>query len=440
VNTPPSVPANLHATQTLSGVNLQWDKSTDNSTHANTLSYNLFISRYPDSLFIMSPMAELATGLRKIPQPGNTSLDNFWHIDSLLPGLYYWSVQAIDNSYAGGPFAPIQTFYVYSGDTIHSKNAPVTRADSISAIPAENVLVPLTVSNFNNIGAVSLRLEYDSTVLSFNNSLTTINSQLMGAYVNNISVSGGFPFKRIMIGWSSVTPVTLSNGSILATVGFHYINGCSNLSFNNISNLGADCEYKDNSGNKLNDVPAAVYYINGLVSSGENGGSITGGSTIYYGQETGSLNLTGTTGSVLIWQKQYNNGSFTDITGSAGQSIYSETPVYTGAWTYRAVVQSGFCSPEFSSPETVIVLTPANQSKGWLGGVNDDFRNPDNWGPPGTPSLADIVEIPSNKPNMPVVKDQGLGCKDLLVRKDAVLTVNPGITFSVIGTLSLESP
>lgn len=112
VNTPPSVPTNLYATQTPTGVNLQWDKSTDNSTPQNTLSYNIFVSRHPDSLFIMSPMANLSTGFRKVPRQGNTSLNNFWHIDSLPPGTYYWSVQAIDNSFAGGPFAPEQSFTI----------------------------------------------------------------------------------------------------------------------------------------------------------------------------------------------------------------------------------------------------------------------------------------------------------------------------------------
>jgi len=114
MNTLPSVPINLLATQTPAGVNLQWDKSTDNTTPQNTLSYNIFVSHYPDSLFVVSPMADLATGFRKIPQSGNTSLNNFWHIDSLQPGTYYWSVQVIDNSFAGSPFAPVQTFTIGS--------------------------------------------------------------------------------------------------------------------------------------------------------------------------------------------------------------------------------------------------------------------------------------------------------------------------------------
>ena len=135
VNTPPSVPTNLHSTKTPAGVSLQWNKSLDNSTPQNTLSYNIFVSRHPDSLFVMSPMANLETGFRKVPQPGNTSLDNFWHIDSLQPGRYYWSVQAIDNSFAASPFAAVDSFDIHppvqlSGH-IEYHNAGLTSLDSV---------------------------------------------------------------------------------------------------------------------------------------------------------------------------------------------------------------------------------------------------------------------------------------------------------------------
>jgi hypothetical protein len=43
---------------------------------------------------------------------GNVYQNTGWWLLNLLPGTYYWSVQAIDNSFAGGPFAPEQTFVV----------------------------------------------------------------------------------------------------------------------------------------------------------------------------------------------------------------------------------------------------------------------------------------------------------------------------------------
>jgi hypothetical protein len=59
---------------------------------------------------------------------GNCQQNLGWWLHSLPPGTYYWSVQAIDNSFAGGPFAPEQSFTIappvpvntsVSGDTIN---------------------------------------------------------------------------------------------------------------------------------------------------------------------------------------------------------------------------------------------------------------------------------------------------------------------------------
>ncbi|MEI6883567.1 MAG: C10 family peptidase [Bacteroidota bacterium] len=113
VNTPPSVPTSLHTIQTPAGMILQWDKSVDSSTPQNTLSYNILVSRYPDSLFVASPMADPENGFRKIPRQGNTCLNNFWRIDSLALGRYYWTVQAIDNSFSASHFAALDSFDIH---------------------------------------------------------------------------------------------------------------------------------------------------------------------------------------------------------------------------------------------------------------------------------------------------------------------------------------
>ncbi len=60
----------------------------------------------------MSPMSNLNTGLRKVVQLGNVDQDTAWVIRNLIPGKYYWTVQAIDHSYAGSEFAPVDSFVV----------------------------------------------------------------------------------------------------------------------------------------------------------------------------------------------------------------------------------------------------------------------------------------------------------------------------------------
>jgi hypothetical protein len=50
----------------------------------------------------------LASGVRTVPALGNAMLNTSWEIELPDEGVYYWSVQSIDGSYAGSPFAPEQ--------------------------------------------------------------------------------------------------------------------------------------------------------------------------------------------------------------------------------------------------------------------------------------------------------------------------------------------
>ncbi len=110
-NTVPDTPANLSASVLGNAVTFRWTKSSDNQTAQNT--YNLRIGKTPGGSEIMSPMSETNSGYRRVPLLGNTNHNNSWSIKNLAPGIYYWSVQAIDNAFAGSAFAMEQTFTVY---------------------------------------------------------------------------------------------------------------------------------------------------------------------------------------------------------------------------------------------------------------------------------------------------------------------------------------
>lgn len=117
-NTVPTAPAGLNASVSGNAVTLNWNKSIDNQTAQNTLTYNLRIGKTSGGTQIVSPMANTTTGYRKVPQLGNTNHKNGWTIKNLSPGTYYWSVQAIDNAFAGSAFAPEQSFTIVSPPTL----------------------------------------------------------------------------------------------------------------------------------------------------------------------------------------------------------------------------------------------------------------------------------------------------------------------------------
>jgi hypothetical protein len=109
-NTSPSVPTGLSASRVGDYIHFTWNASTDNQTPSPGLSYVLRIGSTPGGCQVFSPMAS-SSGQRYIPVNGYVNSTCSWKILSAeLPDTFYWSVQAIDNAYAGSAFATEQSF------------------------------------------------------------------------------------------------------------------------------------------------------------------------------------------------------------------------------------------------------------------------------------------------------------------------------------------
>jgi M6 family metalloprotease-like protein len=107
-----------------------------------------------------------------------------------------------------------------------------------------------------------------------------------------------------------------------------------------------------NHNNVCQDTTAPVSVI---VHPTSDGGTITGGSRICIGSQSGTLSLISQTGSVQKWQKRRNYENWMDINDT--NLTYSEIPSFSGVWEYRAEVRSGTCPADFSDPASVIVDT-----------------------------------------------------------------------------------
>ena len=103
-NTPPVAPGSLKAFFTTNSLILTWQPATD-SNQSGGLTYNVRVGTSTAGLDVLSPMSA-PNGYRLVPRPGNAG----WLTRKVINGAqrgqsYYWSVQAVDNSYAGSPFA-----------------------------------------------------------------------------------------------------------------------------------------------------------------------------------------------------------------------------------------------------------------------------------------------------------------------------------------------
>lgn len=151
--------------------------------------------------------------------------------------------------------------------TARSQDAPVTFAPFITNAANGNVTADITVDDFTNIGAISLRLLYNPLVLTYVSA--TPNAGLVTANFTVTSTNVGPGVQRLNISYPFVNPpATLADGSVLVTLTFTFTDGNEiNHSLLDWSDDGSSCEYRDGSNAVLNDSPTDGFYHDGLIAS-----------------------------------------------------------------------------------------------------------------------------------------------------------------------------
>ncbi len=110
-NTLPSTPQHATAIVGQNETQIAWDPATDGQTPSSGLTYNVRVGSTPGAADIVDPLST-GSGIRRVPTLGNTGFNKTRMIASLPAGTYYWSVQSVDNGFAGSTFAQEQSFVV----------------------------------------------------------------------------------------------------------------------------------------------------------------------------------------------------------------------------------------------------------------------------------------------------------------------------------------
>ena len=108
-NTQPKKPENVSSQVNENSITINWTEPNNNDKQ---LSYNVYIGTEQKITDILSPMANLDTGYRKIVDIGNAQYKNELTINNLANGTYYYGIQSIDNQYEGSLFTEEKTFVV----------------------------------------------------------------------------------------------------------------------------------------------------------------------------------------------------------------------------------------------------------------------------------------------------------------------------------------
>ena len=254
------------------------------------------------------------------------------------------------------------------------RNAPITSAGTIASCPNQSgIMVPILVSGFTNITSFSLRIEFNPNVASFMNLVA--NPHFTSVIVNVVPIS--LTLSKLMIVWSDYPPVSLAASDTLANLTFNFINSSTALTFNNESSGGGDCEYSDEIGNPMNDVPTSTYYINGAINSSGVGstGSITGSGSVCMGTNGVAYSISQVTNATgYSWSLP---SGFSIATGSNTNFVTVNVSNSASSGNI-SVIPSNSCGYGSSSPPFSVTVTtlPCDTTIGQVS-INSDNSQPD---------------------------------------------------------------
>ncbi len=211
----PLVPQSLESTVNSDAV-LKWDPVITDATKA--LSYNVRVGSTPGGSNIVSPMANSANGYRRIAGYGNSQLNTSCILHNLKKGTYYWSVQAIDNSFAGGSYASEQSFTYtannqasavnIASNTLVSVKCSWTRGngDKCAVFVKENGAGAVTLTNNTTYAA---NKAYDTSVTQVGTSgwFCVYNGDLDTATITNLKANTEYRFQVIEYSGSPLAEV-----------------------------------------------------------------------------------------------------------------------------------------------------------------------------------------------------------------------------------------
>ncbi len=277
----------------------------------------------------------------------------------------------------------------------------VTIPEKTLTTSGETFSLPINVTDFNNIGAISLKIEYDQSALTFNNVTTSLSASLITSESNGV----------ITIGWFSPdgsTALNVPDGKFV-DLNFTHKSGNSDVSFQ----LNK-CEVTD-----INQAALQVSYTNGKVIAPQNNTPTTGivGGIVWDDLNADGIKDQGEPGvgwvTVKIinsntgagdWVLSDNDGKFS-FEEPAGD-YYLEFILVDGNAHYKFTANNKDSKVDPSTGKTAVFTVTAGQNDlSWLAGLCDSAVAP----PPPPPvvqkgSIGDFVWEDTNGNGL---QDQG---------------------------------
>lgn len=212
-----------------------------------------------------------------------------------------------------------------------AQQLPVCMLPDISAVHGDELEIPVTVKGFQQIGAVSLTIEYDPAAITYNAYNNT--SGFPGLIVFN-------PFDGLVVvsGYNTLdNGFSLGDGDSLFSMFFTSLGGKSSLHW--LDN-GVSCELTGPLPNyaPFNDLPSGLFYLDGSVNQSFQ---TLQGTVKYYTWATQETELAGFEIHLLDGQGQVQAST---LSGTDGSYVFDPVPANTGHIEISAPAGWGGCN------------------------------------------------------------------------------------------------
>jgi hypothetical protein len=242
------------------------------------------------------------------------------------------------------------------------------RAGTVSACGGDTISFPISILNANNLGAISLSLNYNNANLSYVG-YNGANANLGSNLIVNATMMGTTP--QVRIAWFNIVPINL-NGLLL---NMRFVaNGNSTMVWDLVT-LG-NCELADSAANVLTNVS----FINGNVAAALAPviSQQPAAAVQVIAGAAATFSVTAANVASYQWQRQSGNTWVNLSNGSGISGATASTMSIAGVTgslnntVYRVLVNGACGNPLISSSSTLQVVVPIVTTIGTASGCTGD--------------------------------------------------------------------
>jgi hypothetical protein len=291
---------------------------------------------------------------------------------------------------------------------------PITTAPTLDACPGMDIDIPITVTDFDQVGAISLTLNYNKNVLTYIS--YDDNSNLID-YFNVITPLTGDTY-IIKLSGIPVPPAHIDDGLPLVTIRFHYNGGMTSLHWDNSDDTWCEYATGDPDFEPYCDDPGSDYYIDGSVAQTSLAADFMADNL--FPPKFTTIQLTDlSTGGAAGWDWSFDRPT---VVYDGGTNSHSPNPQvhFTDGGLYTVILT--VTKPNCTATETKTGYIRAGIHGLWIGQTSTEWLTSSNWDDDLTPfNLSNVLITTSTSPTywpkytgaLVIGDDPGAQCKKI---------------------------